>query len=212
LLMTKMFTVGMLSANCYVVHCKDTLQAAVIDPGFGSQSEADEIINYITGNSLDLKFIVDTHGHPDHTCGNQALKDRLHIPICIHQDDAYMLGESGKETARYFGFNIVSPTADILLREGSYVKLGDVTLRVVHTPGHSFGSVVLLGETEVFTGDTLFAGSIGRTDFPGSSDVEMQASLRKLQSLPDYFVVYPGHGPVTTLGEEKRVNPFLHVL
>lgn len=212
MLMTKMFAVGMLSANCYVVNCKDTSQAAVIDPGFGSQREADEVIKYITDNNLELKFIVDTHGHPDHTCGNQAIKDRFHVPICIHEDDAYMLGESGKETARYFGFDTISPPADILLREGSYVKFGDVTLRVVHTPGHSFGSVVLLGETEVFTGDTLFAGSIGRTDFPGSSDVEMQVSLRKLQSLPDYFVVFPGHGPATTMGEEKRVNPFLTAL
>ena len=212
MLMTKTFAVVMLSANCYVVNCKDTLQAAVIDPGFGSPREADEVINYITGNDLDLKFVIDTHGHPDHTCGNQALKERFHVPICIQEDDAYMLGESGMETARYFGFSSVSPAADILLGEGSYVKFGDVTLRVVHTPGHSFGSVVLLGETEVFTGDTLFAGSIGRTDFPGSSDVEMQASLRKLLSLPDYFVVYPGHGPATTIGEEKRVNPFLQAL
>ena len=209
MLMTKMFAVGMLSANCYVVNCKDTQQAAVIDPGFGSQSEAEEVISYIIKNGLDLKFIINTHGHPDHTCGNQILKDKFRIPICIHEDDAYMLGESGRETARYFGFDSVSPAADILLREGSYIKFGDVTLRVVHTPGHSFGSIVLLGETEVYSGDTLFAGSIGRTDFPGSSDVEMQASLRKLLSLPDYFVVYPGHGPKTTMEVEKQVNPFL---
>ncbi len=210
--MTQMFEVGILSANCYVVNCKDSLQAAVVDPGFGSPNEADEVIDYITGNKLELKFVVDTHGHPDHTCGNQILKDRFHIPICIHEDDACMLGESGLETARYFGFDTVSPPADILLHDGSYIKFGDVTLRVVHTPGHSFGSVVLLGETEVFTGDTLFAGSIGRTDFPGSSDREMQMSLRKLLRLPDYFVVYAGHGPVTTIGEEKRVNPFLQGL
>jgi len=158
---------------------------------------------------LDLKFIVNTHGHPDHTCGNQAIKDKFRASLCVHQDDAFMLGESGMETARYFGFNCVSPPADILLREGSYVKFGDVTLRVIHTPGHSFGSVVLLGEEEVFTGDTLFAGSIGRTDFPASSDREMQISLRKLLNLPNNLVVYPGHGPETTMGEEKRINPFL---
>lgn len=207
-----MFTVGPLATNCYVVNCQDTLQAAVVDPGLASQHEVDEVTSYIVGNRLGLKFLVDTHGHPDHTCGSQALKERFHIPICIHKDDAYMLGESGKETALYFGFNCVSPPADILLREGSYIKFGDVTLRVLHTPGHSFGSVVLLGETEVFTGDTLFAGSIGRTDFPASSDREMQLSLRKLLSLPDYFVVYPGHGPKTTMGEEKRINPFLRTL
>jgi hydroxyacylglutathione hydrolase len=208
-LMTKAFEVGDLGSNCYVVCCKDTLQAAIIDPGFTNPKEAQEIFTHIAQNNLEPKFIVNTHGHPDHTCGNQTIKDRYHIPICIHQDDAYMLGETGKETARYFGFDRLSPPADILLQEGSYIKFGDVSLHVVHAPGHSLGSVVLLGETEVFTGDTLFAGSIGRTDFPGSSDREMQVSLRKLVRLPDYFVVYPGHGPSTNMGSEKRVNPFL---
>lgn len=209
MLMTKAFEVGDLGSNCYVVCCKDTRQAAIIDPGFTSPIEAQEIFAHIGQNNLEPKFIVNTHGHPDHTCGNQTVKDRYRIPICIHQDDAYMLGETGKETARYFGFDCLSPPADILLRDGSYVNFGDVSLHVVHTPGHSLGSVVLLGETEVFTGDTLFAGSIGRTDFPGSSDREMQVSLKKLVRLPDYFVVYSGHGPSTTMGEEKRVNPFL---
>ena len=195
-----------------MVHCQDTLQAAVIDPGLVSQLEVNEVASYIVTNRLELKLLIGTHGHPDHTCGNQALKDRFHVPICIHEDDANMLGESGKETADYFGFDWVSPSADIFLRDGSCIKFGDVTLRVLHTPGHSFGSIVLLGETEVFTGDTLFAGSIGRTDFPASSDREMQVSLRRLLSLPDYFVVYPGHGPETTMGEEKRVNPFLRDL
>jgi glyoxylase-like metal-dependent hydrolase (beta-lactamase superfamily II) len=212
MLMVKMFTVGLLATNCYVINCKDTLQAAVIDPGFVSEEEAQEVLAYIKTSNLDLKFIIDTHGHPDHTCGNSIIKERFHTPICIHKDDAYMLGESGIETARYFGYDCVSPPADILLNDGDYIKFGDVTLRVMTTPGHSFGSMVLLGETEVFTGDTLFAGSIGRTDFPASSEREMQLSLRKLLQFPDYFVVYPGHGPVTRLGEEKRVNPFLRAL
>jgi glyoxylase-like metal-dependent hydrolase (beta-lactamase superfamily II) len=123
-----------------------------------------------------------------------------------------MLGETGKATARFFGYTCVSPPADILLQDGGYVKLGDVTLKIIHTPGHSFGSISIMGETEVFTGDALFAGSIGRTDFPGSSDLEMQKSLRKIKLLPDYFVVYPGHGPATCIREEKRVNPFLQDL
>jgi len=210
--MTKMFEVGMLATNCYVVNCRETLQAAVIDPGFVSSSEADEIITYIKSNNMELKFIINTHGHPDHSCGNAAIKDAFQVPICIHQDDAYMLGESGINTARYFGYNCVSPAVDIILHEGEYLKLGDVTLKVLHTPGHSFGSVSIIGETEIFTGDALFAGSIGRTDFPGSSEVEMQRTLKKLKQLPDYFTVYPGHGPKTTIGEEKRVNPFLRIL
>ncbi len=212
MLMTKMFTVGALSTNSFVVNCQETLQAAVIDPGLVSRSEIGVISSYIIENGLELKFIVNTHGHPDHTCGNKAVKDRFHVPICIHQADAYMLGETGLETARYFGYDCVSPPADIILGDGNYVKFGNVALRVLHTPGHSFGSIVLLGETEVFTGDTLFAGSIGRTDFPGSSEGEMWTSLRKLVKLPDDFAVYPGHGLASTMGEEKRVNPFLRTL
>jgi len=210
--MTKAFEVGMLSTGCYVVNCKDTSEAVIIDPGFDSQAERDEIASYINDSGFNLKYIVNTHGHPDHTAGNTAIKNIFRVPVCIHADDAYMLGDSGMETSRFFGYNSVSPAADILLHEGDYVRFGDITLRVVHTPGHSFGSIVLLGETEVFTGDTLFAGSIGRTDFPGSSDREMQLSLSKLLRLPNYFVVYPGHGPQTTIGEEKRVNPFLRAL
>lgn len=212
MLMTKMFTVGMLSTNCYVAFCKETREAVVIDPGIGSQSEVEEVFSFIKGNDLKLKFIVNTHGHPDHSCGNGLIKNIFHVPVCVHEDDAYMLGESGWDTARYFGFNCVSPSADILLREGDCVKFGNVTLKVVYSPGHSAGSVLFVGEKEVFTGDTLFAGSIGRTDFPGSSEREMQLSLRKLLRFPDYFVIYPGHESVTTMGEERRVNPFLQGL
>jgi hydroxyacylglutathione hydrolase len=209
MLMTKMFTVGMLSTNCYVVSCRETRKAVIIDPGFGNNAEAEEVFSFIENSDFVLKFIVNTHGHPDHTCGNELVKNKFHVPICIHEADAYMLGESGKDTARYFGFDCVSPSADVLLHDGDSVTFGDVTLKVLESPGHSFGSVVILGETEVFTGDALFAGSIGRTDFPGSSDRMMQLSLKKLLRLSDYFVVYPGHGPATTMGEEMRVNPFL---
>lgn len=202
----------MLSTECYVVNCKDTSEAVIIDPGFDTQIELQEITAYIEASQLRLKAIVNTHGHPDHTCGNSAIKEKFHVPICIHADDAYMLGETGMETAQYFGYNSVSPAADVLLRDGDFVKFGEISLLVVHTPGHSWGSVLLLGEGEVFTGDTLFAGSIGRTDFPGSSDREMQVSLRKFLELQNYFVVYPGHGPRTTIGKEKHVNPFLNGL
>ncbi len=212
MLMTKLFEVGMLATNCYVINCRETLQAAIIDPGFESVEEADKALSYIQNNGLKMKFIINTHGHPDHICGNSFIKRAFNIPIYIHKNDAFMLGETGKEAARYFGYSFVSPPADLTLEDNQYVKLGDVTLKVLHTPGHSFGSISIMGETEVFTGDALFAGSIGRTDFPGSSDSEMHNSLKKLKQLPDYFAVYPGHGPVTSIREEKRVNPFLHNL
>jgi glyoxylase-like metal-dependent hydrolase (beta-lactamase superfamily II) len=209
MLKVKMFEVGMLATNGFVASCTETQEAVVIDPGFGSQQEADETISFINKNRLKVKYIVNTHGHPDHTCGNQFVKDRFNVPICVHEADAYMLGESGKAVARYFGFDCVSPPADVLLRDGSAVNFGGVSLKVLQSPGHSAGSILLLGEKEVFTGDTLFAGSIGRTDFPGSSEREMRLSLKKVLRLPDFLVVYAGHGPVTTVGEEKRVNPFL---
>jgi glyoxylase-like metal-dependent hydrolase (beta-lactamase superfamily II) len=152
---------------------------------------------------------VNTHGHPDHTCGNGIIKEKFHIPILIHKDDAHMLGDLGKNIARFLGFNNSSPPADIPLHDSDLVKFGRITLKIMHTPGHSPGSISLLGEKEVFTGDTLFAGSIGRTDLPQSSEADMKLSLRKLVNLPNNFAVYPGHGPTTTIEEEKRCNPFL---
>lgn len=205
----KTFTVGRLFTNCYVMSCEETKEAIIIDPGFDSSLEAAEIFRNIEENVLELKYIVNTHGHPDHTCGNRIVKKKFHIPILIHKYDAHMLGEIGKRTAEFFGFENYSPPADKLLHDKDLVKFGRITLRVMHTPGHSRGSISLLGEREVFTADTLFAGSIGRTDFPESSDRDMKLSLKKIANLPDHFIVYPGHGPTTTIGEEKRSNPFL---
>jgi glyoxylase-like metal-dependent hydrolase (beta-lactamase superfamily II) len=208
-MMTKMFTVGMLSTNCYVTSCKETRDAIIIDPSFDDQLAAEKIIKFINENALELKFIINTHGHPDHTCGNGIIKEKFHVSILIHEDDAYMLEELNKKATRFFGSNSFSPPADTLLHDGNLVKFGKITLKVMHTPGHTYGSISLLGEKEVFTGDTLFAGSIGRTDLPGSSERDMRLSLEKLTSLPNHYVVYPGHGSTTTLGEEKLNNPFL---
>ena len=209
MMQTKMFEVGMLQTNCYIANCTETREAIIIDPGFGSSLEAEEVFTHLNWNGLKLKFIVNTHGHPDHSCGNATAKKAFDVPICIHEADAYMLGETGKTTARYFGFNCVSPPADILLHEGDSVKFGKTNLKVLHSPGHSNGSIILIGENETYTGDTLFSGSIGRTDFPASSNSAMQLSLKKLLQLPDNLMVYPGHGPASTMGEEKQANPFL---
>lgn len=207
--MVKMFTVGELFTNCYVVGCEKTKDAIIVDPGFSSRFDAEKIFKFIENNSLSLKNIINTHGHPDHTCGNGIIKEKFGVPIYIHEQDAYMLGDVGRKIATFFGFNNFSPPADALLHDGDLIRFGNVILRVIHTPGHSRGSISLLGEKEVFTGDTLFAGSIGRTDFPESSEEDMNSSLKKLAMLPDNFIVYPGHGPKTTIGEEKRSNPFL---
>lgn len=208
-MMVKMFIVGAFSTNCYVVGCEQTKEAILIDPGFDNSFEAERIFKFIDENNLKLKFIVNTHGHLDHICGNGRAKKRYNVPILVHEHDAYMLGRVGKHMAIFLGFKGSSPPADAILRDGNIVEFGKIALKVMHTPGHSRGSISLIGAKEVFTGDTLFCGSIGRTDFPDSSESDMQLSLKKLMYLPDSFIVYPGHGPQTTIGEEKKSNPFL---
>ncbi len=190
----KMFTVGMLGTNCFVVGDKDSGEAVVIDPGFDSESEAQQILDEIERNGLQIKYIVNTHGHPDHNGGNSILKNSSHAPILIHEADAPMLNE---------------PPADRRLHEGDIIEAGNVKLKVIHTPGHSPGSIALLANNYVFSGDTLFAGSIGRYDLPGASLEELVNSLKRLLTLPDHVRVCPGHGPATTIGEERRTNPFL---
>jgi hydroxyacylglutathione hydrolase len=207
----RMFTVGAFSTNCYVASCRQTREAVIIDPGFDSKSEAKRILKFIDENALTIKSVLNTHGHPDHTCGNGITKEKFHAPILIHEYDAHMLGESAKGIGRFFGFENSSPPADVLLHDGDLVRFGKTILHVIHTPGHSSGSISLLGAKEVFTGDTLFLGSIGRTDFPESSEQDMKTSLKKLATLPDDLVAYPGHGPTTTVGEEKHNNPFLQL-
>jgi len=196
------FNVGMLSTNCYVVNCAQTREAIIIDPGLDVPSEAEQIVRYVDKSKLKVKFIVNTHGHPDHIQGDRTLKEKYSVPICIHVYDAHCLDALGGN---------ISPV-NILLEDEGLLKFGQETLKVMHTPGHTPGSISFVGETLVFTGDTLFAGGIGRTDFPEGSNLEMRRSLKKLLHLPDNYVVYPGHGAVSTIGEEKRVNPFLQWL
>ena len=191
--------VGSLSTNCYVVSSEKTKDAIVIDPGLDFSLEADQIFDHITQAGLNVKLIVNTHGHPDHISGDSKFQEKYNVPICIHRSDAASLE----------GLENVNFPAAVLLEDGSLIEFGDESLKVMHTPGHTPGSICLLGERLVFTGDTLFAGGIGRTDFPGGSDSDMQLSLQKLMRLPEYFLIYPGHGSISTMGEEKRVNPFL---
>jgi len=191
----KMFTFGMFATNCFFVRDTKTREALIIDPGFDRESEAKTILKEIESNDFEVKYIVNTHGHSDHIGGNRALKELTKAPILIHEYDAPMLS---------------NPHADRLLHDGDLIDVGSIKLRVIHTPGHSKGSIILLSSDAVFSGDTLFAGSIGRYDLPGGSLEEIKSSLKnKLLILPDYLKVYPGHGPVSTIGEERRSNPFL---
>jgi len=191
----KMFTVGMLGTNCFLVGDTESHEALIIDPGFDRESEAKNILNEIERNGFKVKYIINTHGHPDHHGGNRAIKESTKAPILIHEYDAPMIS---------------NPPADRKLHDGDLIEVGSIKLRVIHTPGHSKGSIILLGADAVFSGDTLVAGSIGRFDLPGGSIDEIKNSLKnKLLTLPDHLKVYPGHGPVSTIGEERRNNPFL---
>jgi glyoxylase-like metal-dependent hydrolase (beta-lactamase superfamily II) len=196
------FNVGMLSTNCYIVNCMKTQEAIIIDPGFDARQEAEQICRYVDKSTLKVKFIVNTHGHSDHIRGDSTLKKKYSVPICIHAYDAQFLTGLGENTQ----------PANILLEDEALLKFGKVTLKIMHTPGHTPGSISLVGEKLVFTGDTLFAGGIGRTDLMGGSDRDMRLSLEKLLRLREHYVVYPGHGAASMIGEEKRGNPFLQWL
>jgi glyoxylase-like metal-dependent hydrolase (beta-lactamase superfamily II) len=197
--------VGPIAANCYILGCDKTRQGIVIDPG----DEPHRILMDLAKLDLRLVAIVNTHGHFDHVGGNRKLKEVTGADILIHASDAPMLLHLSKLAAA-FGMRMEdSPPADRTIQEGDIIRFGDEALKVIETPGHSPGSVSLAGDGVAFVGDTLFAGSIGRTDFPGGSYEVLIASVeKKLFPLGDDVMVYPGHGPSTTIGTERRYNPF----
>lgn len=199
--------VGPMAANCYILGCENTRWAIVIDPG----AEAARILNVMDENDLQLKLIVNTHAHIDHIEANSDLKEKTSAPLCVHSADANMLVNPQKNLSFFIGRPVSSPASDRLLSEGDVLEAGRLRLKVIHTPGHSPGSICLLDDERIFTGDLLFAGGIGRYDFPGSSYETLMDSLCKVMELDDDLVVYPGHGPTTTIGEERRTNPFLQL-
>jgi hydroxyacylglutathione hydrolase len=204
-LIIKTLVVGPIQANCFILGHEETREAAVIDPG----DEAQRILATLRQDQLTLKTIINTHGHFDHVGGNRALKEATGAPILIHSGDAPMLAQLANSAAAW-GMQVEnSPAPDRLLEDGDEIGFGDLTLRVIHTPGHSPGGIALFTPGHLFVGDTLFAGSIGRTDFPGGDYGTLIQSVRqRLFTLGDEVQVYPGHGPATTLGREKQFNPF----
>ena len=202
----KTLAVGPIMANCFIVGCENTKSAVVIDPG----DEADKILMTLAESQLTVKYIINTHGHFDHVGANKRLKEATGADILIHQDDAFML-EHISSASMAFGLKVEdSPPADRTLADGDTVTFGDITLTVIHTPGHSPGGISLVTDKVVFVGDSLFYGSIGRTDFPGGDYNTLISSIKtKLFPLGDDVKVYTGHGPATTIGQEKRMNPFL---
>ncbi len=199
--------VGPLQVNCYIVEDEQTKEAMVIDPG----DDAAEILKVIDSRKLKVRYIINTHAHFDHVGANGQVKDATGAEILIHEQDDALLGAT-KDQARMFGMTAPSsPKADRYVKHGDVITAGGISLRVLHTPGHSSGGISLAGGGVVFTGDALFAGSIGRTDLFGGDLMTLITSIREnLLSLPDETVVLSGHGPRSTIGEERRENPFLN--
>ena len=200
----KNVVVGALETNCYLVYCETTRACAVVDPG----ADHEQIFLAIAEDELKPVVLVNTHGHVDHTGANRDVKEHFGTPIAIHAADNPMLGKIQQLELSLFLGAKDSPVADRLLKDGDTIKIGAGELRVLHTPGHSPGSISLLGDGFVLSGDTLFNEGVGRTDLPGGSRPQLVKSIReKLMTLPDETLVFPGHGPHTTIGHERENNP-----
>lgn len=199
----KLVIVGGLETNCYLVYCPGTKECAVVDPG----AEPDKIIPFIAEAELRPVLLINTHGHIDHIGANRDIKDKYHVPLLIHAGDKDLLGKmQNLELSLFLGAQD-SPPADRLLADGEEIAIGNGRLRVLHTPGHTPGSICLLGDGFLLSGDTLFFEGVGRTDLPGGSQRQIEASIRnKLMVLPEDTVVLPGHGPLTTIGQERPNN------
>lgn len=199
--------VGPLQVNCYIVGCPRTKKALIIDPG----DEGEYILSVLEQEGLDLQMVVNTHGHFDHVGANSFVIEKTGVELCMHSDDLPLLKVAAKYAESYGLPAVESPQPKRLLKNGDLIEVGDLSFEVIHTPGHSPGGICLYGEGHLFSGDTLFAGSIGRTDLPGGDLEQLLGHLRsQLMVLPDATVVHPGHGPESTIGREKSVNPFVN--
>jgi len=204
-LIIKSLVVGPIMANCFIFGCERTKKSVVIDPG----DDSDKILFSLAEENLKVEHIINTHGHFDHVSANRLMKEATGADIIIHSLDAPML-DSLSSNASMFGLNAEnSPPPDRTVDDGDVITFGDIDLKVIHTPGHTQGGISLYFDGHLFVGDTLFQGSIGRTDFPGGDYNTLISAIReKLFVLGDDVRVFPGHGPETSIGTERRSNPF----
>jgi len=195
---------------CYLVGDKSLKTCALIDPAF----ETDRILAEAGGLGYRVTHIINTHGHSDHTAGNEAIKTATGAKLLIHEVDANRLGKVVHKTFSRILGGKGSPAPDVLLNDNDLIQIGDGTnLRVIHTPGHTPGSICLYSDGHIFTGDTLFVGAVGRTDLPGGSSKQLRTSIQeKIYTLPGSTIVWPGHdygpSPSSTIEQEKHTNPF----
>ncbi|MGA1876157.1 MAG: MBL fold metallo-hydrolase [bacterium] len=207
-ILLEQFVVGPLAVNCYLLGCSRSQKMAVIDPG----GEVNRIWQRVTEIGYSLEYIINTHGHLDHITGNQELKQKSQASIIAHPDDLILMTRRDNFLAAMIPEAKPSPPPDQPVHDGDIIELGKLSLKVIHTPGHSPGGICLLVGDILFTGDTLFADGIGRTDFPGGNYHQLIASIKnKLYVLDEQLRILPGHGDESTLGREKHWNPFVRV-
>lgn len=200
----KTLVTGPVAGNCYIVF-DENKNALVIDPG----DEADKILAEIEKNGVTVSKIVLTHGHFDHTSAVPEVKAKTGAEVLIGEKDFEMTNSAKLSLAGPFGIGYTPFVCDGKLKEGDTITVGTMSYKVIETPGHTKGSICLIGEDVIFSGDTLFLGSCGRVDFPGGSFAEMKASLKRLAQIDGNYYVYSGHGPRTTLDFERNNNPYM---
>jgi hydroxyacylglutathione hydrolase len=204
-MMIKKFVVGSLESNCFIIADEKLKECLITDPG----DEPDRILDFIHENNFKVKYIVCTHAHFDHVAAVSDIKKDTDALVVIHKDDLELY-KSTKNQAAEWGFDIdPQPEPDMLVSEGDHIVVGELRFKVLHTPGHSPGGICLYGEGILITGDTLFSGSVGRTDLYGGNMADLRRSFKRLMSLPDSIRILPGHGPESTIGREKTGNFFV---
>jgi len=202
----KKISVGSLETNCYVISNKEN-SAIIVDPG----GEGERIFHFIEEKRLRPLMIINTHGHADHCGANKFLKEKYSIPILIHKDDLKILNSFENKFIFPLMKGETSPEPDKFLKDGDLIEFGETFLRIIHTPGHTPGSISILADGILFSGDLIFSGSVGRTDLSGGSWTQLINSIRsKILTLPDETIILPGHGPSTTVGDERKNNPFIN--
>ncbi|KNF08701.1 beta-lactamase domain protein [Gottschalkia purinilytica] len=204
-MLLKRMSLGVYGANCYIVTCEDSKESIVVDPG----GEAEDIIKVLEENEFKIKYIVLTHGHGDHIAGVPKLKEVYGCPILIHKNDEELLLDPSKNLSASMPIEEVIINPDKLLEDGDIIEFGKIKVEVIHTPGHTQGCICLKIDKDILTGDTLFKGSVGRTDLYGSSNDIINSIKTKLLKYEGNTLIHPGHGISTTIGEEKLTNPFL---
>ena len=205
----KKLIVGPMEANCYILVDEKTRRAIIIDPG----DEAEKILRKVNAEELEIIYIVNTHAHIDHIGANDMIREETGACLLIHSADAPFLEDPEMNLSIMIDKKRKFSSPTRMLEEGDQIQVDGISLRVLHTPGHTPGSICLHVKDKLFTGDTLFAGSVGRTDLPGGNLLDLENSIKeKLLVFSDEVIVYPGHGPQTTIGKEKQDSPFVRTL